>query len=612
MKKVNKKLIIIIAAVLVIVGVVLAIVLGGGNAKVPGKKNDGELNKEAEILDIIEDGELAKMEDVTAITGATSPDGQVVDAEGILDKEGHRIYATGQKDAQGLMIYTTGKMDSKGNILYTKNITNSFDNLIYYTGTYDADGKLILKYTTERPDYTSNEKPNPYRPVSTTATVTVPLNTTVDANITGTVRDNIKFFGGRGIDNFVDITETEDGGYVAVGYSASYDGDLEGTSKEWAGHGIVVKYDAAGNVLWKYVVGGDSEIGLNGVAELKDGTIVAVGYTMSAEMEPKKNSKDHSALVIRLKKNGDVMWTYSFPGSATQTGEFIQCVAATPDGGFVVGGKAESNEGFFKGGEFARKAFLFKFDKNCNIEWRRILSGSMSNNFMAVDVSDNGDIYATCVTASNDGDFAGIKYEATTGALNTVLVKLNKNGKLEWKHYLEGSGKSEFTTVTATKDGGCVVGGTFSVKKRADGIYTMTYGKTDGYVIRYNKSGEVHWVRLVGGSGSDYITDITEIDGGFVIVGRTDSMNNDFAGEVLGGEDDGFIMCLNEKGETGAKLIFEGKTADTASSVCTLGDGRVVVAGSTTSKDGFFRESGADKQYKGYVATFTTQYTPIQ
>ena len=135
------------------------------------------------------------------------------------------------------------------------------------------------------------------------------------------------------------------------------------------------------------------------------------------------------------------------------------------------------------------------------------------------------------------------------------------------------------------------------------------------FVSTYAKSGRTRF-HMPGHKGSMMLgcepIDITEIDGGFVIVGHTDSMNNDFAGEVLGGEEDGFIMCLNEKGETGAKLIFEGKTADTASSVCALDDGRVVIAGSTTSKDGFFRESGADKQYKGYVTAFKIEYTPVQ
>ncbi len=613
-KKMNpkkKKLVIIISAIVAVIvaaGVAAACVFFLGNHKVPGRFNEDELETPPESLSLIDEGDTVKQEDVTAITGATTPDGEVVDNTGIIDKNGHRIYSTGQKDEAGLTIYTTGKVDSKGNILYTKNQTNSFGALIYYTGKYDAKGKLVLTPSSEKPDYTSNNRPNPYRPESVTTTVTVPLKSESDVQITGMESNYIKFYGGKGMDTANAVASCKDGGYVAAIYSNSYDGDFAGVSKTWGGHSAVIKYDTAGNVLWKYNIGGDSEVWLNDVTELKDGTIVAVGLTMSEEEEPKKQSKSQSAMIVRLKKNGDHMWTYVFPGSADYSGEFIQSVAATPDGGFVVGGKAESNSSFFLEGANARKAFIFKFDKNCNIKWRRILSGSMSNNFTSIDVNKDGDIFATCVTVSNDGDFAGLSYQAGPGKMNTVLVKLNKNGDLQWKKYLQNSGNSEYNAVCATADGGCVVAGSYTVNKKADGIYSSTLGKSDGYVIRYDKDGGVNWARIVGGQGADYINGVTQIDGGFVVVGHTTSSDGDFRGEVLGGGNDGFIMYLNEKGQTSDKFVFEGKTNDTASDVCTLDDGTVVVSGSTTSKDGFFRDSGASGQFNSYVTKFTTKY----
>ena len=605
----NKKAIIAAVAVLLVVVIALGIIFIPDmiNAKVPGKGNDDALNENADSLSLIQEGDKVMMEDVTAITGATAPDGTVTDSEGIIDKEGHKIYSTGQKDANGLTIYTTGKVDSKGNVLYTKNQTNSFGSLLYYTGKYDSDGKLILTTTNEKPDYTTNEKPDPYKPVQQTTTVTVPLSSTSQSTITGMEGNYTKFFGGKGIDSFNSVAPCEDGGYLVAAYSQSYDGDFAGISKDWGGHSVIIKYDTQGNVLWRYDLGGDSDVWFYDVTELRDGTVVAAGLTMS-EGEPAKQSKAHSGLIVRLKKNGEHMWTYVFPGSAEETGEFIQSVEATPDGGFVVGGKAESNSGFFKGGANARKAFIFKFDKNCNLEWRRILSGSMSNNFTSIDVNDKGDIFATCVTYSNDGDFAGLSYEAKTGAANTVLIKLDKNGELEWKHYLQSTGNSEYNAVVATDDGGCVVAGSFTVNKRTDGIYTTTFGKSDGYVIRYNKDGDIHWARLVGGQGADRINGITQIEGGFVVVGNTDSVDGDFSGEKLGGGNDGFIIYLNEKGQTCDKLVLNGKTDDNAKSVCTLEDGTVVVAGSTTSQDGYFHGSDAGKQFKGFVSKFTTKY----
>ena len=263
----NKKAIIAAVAVLLVVAIALGIVFIPGmiNAKVPGKNNDDEVNKEADSISLIQEGDVVQMEDVTAITGATAPDGTVTDNKGILDKEGHKIYSTGQKDANGLEIYTTGKMDSKGNILYTKNQTNSFGSLLYYTGMYDSNGKLILSPTTEQPDYSTNEKPNPYKPEATKPTVTAPLDTESDVTITGMAGDYTKFFGGKGVVNFNAVAACDDGGYVVAAYSQSYDGDFTGVSKDWAGHSAVIKYDAQGNVLWKFDLGGDADVWFNDI-----------------------------------------------------------------------------------------------------------------------------------------------------------------------------------------------------------------------------------------------------------------------------------------------------------------------------------------------------------
>ena len=597
----NKKIIAFILALVLIVTTFAAC----GNSKTPGKKNDDELEKSPDGLSIITDDDLVRAEDVTAITGATDLDGNVVDKEGITDNNGHKIYSTGQKDSAGLLIYTTGKVDSKGNILYTKNQVDSFGQLIYYTGKYDSNGKLVLSPTTEKPDYTTNERPSISNQTTTTST-TVGVKTENKLEINGLNREFLQFFGGKSTDLFYTSDNCADGGFVTVGYSLSYDGDFSGASKDWAGHGVVVKYAADGSVSWKYMLGGDSEVSFTDVAELKDKSVVAVGHTMAKDIDAPLNSQGVSALIVRLDKNGKLIWMYSFPGDETQNGEFLQSVDATPDGGFVVGGKAVSNGGFFKTEEDTIKAFIFKFDKNCNIKWRKTLEGSMSNTITAISVNDDGDIYATCVTASTDGDFAGITYFSSL-TKNTVLLKLNKNGKLEWSHYLQGSGNSEYNTVYATSDGGCVVGGSFTVKKKADGIYSRTYGKSDGYVIRYNAKGDVCWARILGGSGADYVNAITEFNGGFVVVGQTTSADLDFAGEQPGGAEDGFVMVLDEAGKTKVKILLDGELTDSATGVCTLEDGSFVVSGWTKSDNSHFKGSKADKMSKCFVTRYSAE-----
>lgn len=595
-----------IIALLLVLAMSLCLFSACGDSATPGEKNDKLISETPDDLDIVDDELKKGAEEVTAITGATDPNGKVTDATGIVDKAGHRIYSTGLKDNYGKTIYTTGKKDSKGNILYTKNETDTFGDMIYYTGKY-KDGKLELEQTNESPDYSSNETPTTKASAakittSTTVGVKKPSKESVDE----AKCEYTKFFGGSGLDAFRDIIGCKDGGFVAAGISASKDGDYKGVSGEWEmQHTSLVKYSSDGKVEWKYITGGNSQVNFNDVIELKDGTIVAAGQTAATSGDVVKTASTNSAFIVRLKSDGTFMWKYVFPSDASSTGEYISSLAATPDGGFVAGGKAISESGFFTGTQKGgTKAFIFKFDKNGNIKWRKVLQGSKSNIISALAVNSDGDIYATCVTMSTDGDFSGIRFNKIRTE-NTVLLKLNKKGDLDWAEYLQGSGKSEFNTLAVTDDGGCVVGGTFTIYKRADGIYTMNYGKRDGYVLRYNSKGQVCWSRLIGGADDDSVLGIACIKGGFAVVGQSKSSTEDFQGYKVGGGSDGYILYLNDEGKTTATVRLNGAQDDSAMDVAVLSDGSIAIAGWTKSDDQAFNGSNAKKQYMGYVSRYT-------
>ena len=595
-----------IIALLLVLAMSLCLFSACGDSATPGEKNDKLISETPDDLDIVDDELKKGAEEVTAITGATDPNGKVTDATGIVDKAGHRIYSTGLKDNYGKTIYTTGKKDSKGNILYTKNETDTFGDMIYYTGKY-KDGKLELEQTNESPDYSSNETPTTKASAakittSTTVGVKKPSNESVDE----AKCEYTKFFGGSRLDAFRDIIGCKDGGFVAAGISASKDGDYKGVSGEWEmQHTSLVKYSSDGKVEWKYITGGNGQVNFNDVIELKDGTIVAAGQTAATSGDVVKTASTNSAFIVRLKADGTFMWKYVFPSDASSTGEYISSLAATPDGGFVAGGKAISESGFFTGTQKGgTKAFIFKFDKNGNIKWRKVLQGSKSNIISALAVNSDGDIYATCVTMSTDGDFSGIRFNKIRTE-NTVLLKLNKKGNLDWAEYLQGSGKSEFNTLAVTDDGGCVVGGTFTIYKRADGIYTMNYGKRDGYVLRYNSKGQVCWSRLIGGADDDSVLGIACIKGGFAVVGQSKSSTEDFQGYKVGGGSDGYILYLNDEGKTTATVRLNGAQDDSAMDVAVLSDGSIAIAGWTKSDDQAFNGSNAKKQYMGYVSRYT-------
>lgn len=584
-------IILAVAAVAVIVAAVFAI-----KALIPEKtpSNDKAANSRPEVLTLNEKETV----DVTAITGSDK------DKKGITDKEGHKIYDTGYKNENGFTIYTTGKKDAAGKVLYTLNKTDDVGKLIYYTGEV-VNGKMELTKSNNIPDYTSNKNSKLTNGSRYTTTKTVKYEADKDEVVAKKISSEFLTYSGGSSDDTFNKIITADKGYIVIGNTASKDGIYSKASSSWKNFfGSVSKISADGKIEWTYVTGGNGAVIFNDVAELKDGSIVAVGTTAATDTNAPRTGLGSAALIVKLDKKGNEVWSYAFPCNEEENGDSAYCVAATPDGGFVVGGEAESTTGLFKDADGQYKAFLFKFDKKGSIEWKKILSGSRDNTFMAVDVNEKGEIFATCVTYSFDGSFDFLsEYKVSNNLPNTVIVKLNKKGDLTWSKYLAGWGRSEFNSIAVTPDGGCVVAGTMSISKRANGSFSQCNGSTDGYVVRYSPDGEVYWARNVGGTEADSAKDVVYTDKGIVVVGSTKSTNFDFAGLIASGGTEAFVTVFNNSGNIVFSNLIGGKSADVANSVCASDTG-IVIAGFTNSADGIFKDSKAGKTAEAFVAGF--------
>lgn len=596
----KKKIIIISAVAAVVVAAVVVLCIFLIPEKAPN--NDKMLETSPEVLELSDNQKKA---DVTAITGTYK------DKKGITDKENHRIFDTGFKYKLGskeVTIYNTGKKDSKGNILYTLNRTDEMGKLVYYTGV-EKDGKLELKKTNAVPDYTTSENSKLTMGNRYTTTKTIEYKTKKDDKKKTTPKTSSNTFltyaGGSNDDVFNKIIAV-DGGYIAVSYSKSKNGIYSGASSSYKGwFSAVSKIGTDGKFQWTYTTGGNSNVMLRDVAQLNDGSIVAVGLTMATDTEAGKTGLSQATFIVKLDEDGKEVWTYSFPCNEEENGDEAYSVAATPDGGFLVGGEAESTTGFFKDADGNYKAYLFKFDKKGKIEWRKVLGGSKDNEIRGISVNENGEIFAACVTWSFDGNFKSLaEYKVVNKTPNSVIIKLNKDGGLIWSKNIASWGQCEFDSIAATSDGGCVVGGTISMIGQTYGTsITKCYGSTDGYVVRFSKDGQVYWSRNIGGTEADHLKGIAVSDDYIIVTGSTKSTNYTFAELISGGEYDGFVTVLNNSGETLFSNKIGAKADDVINSVC-ISDKGYVVAGYTMSSDGVFKDSKTGKMGEAFIASY--------
>lgn len=422
----------------------------------------------------------------------------------------------------------------------------------------------------------------------------------------------LETFGDSAHHTFTNNATTSDGGVVAVGAKLSVGGD--GKSNGFAA--IVVKYDSKGNVVWKDTINSDKLCQLENVAVLKDGSIVAVGYTGGTEVDgvtdaTYKSKGSIEGLIIKYSADGTKKFTKMVGGSGS---DMIYGIAPTSDGGFVIGGKGGASDGDFSGlGTQKYKAFVMKLDANGNIKWTNALSSSLHSATKNIAVASNGDIYATIETVANDGEFAEIT-GTKKGLETTVLMKLNKDGNIQWKQCYHGAGRTQLYAVIATSDG-CVIAGQYASGSdgRNAGTFAEIYnggnqGTFDGMIIKVGADGKKKWMKPLIGFQNDYVTDIAAVPGGFALSGYTNSTNRDFALKNSG-ETDSFVYVISAYGDLQTVSSFGGSASDTARGICSNGK-TVYICGYTNSGDGSFADAsvkGADGKGAALVYQYNLQ-----
>ncbi len=476
------------------------------------------------------------------------------------------------------------------------------------TSVANADTKVTQNSTTASSSTTGT--------TATTASSqgTTPTATQTTQNNTGTTatkelsapelaRTALSTFGGTSGDLFVDVAATKDGGYVAAARYQSVTGDFADSDKTWRQmKSAVVKYDKNGEVEWKSLLGGNgTAIGVwfDAVTVLNDGSVIAVGQTDSKNLG-EKFSGVIDGLVVKFSKNGDREWVKVCGGTK---GEMFYSVAATPDGGFVVGGKSESSDNYFSElREGTISSVLIKMNADGEKEWINSLDGSKHSSFDEIAVTDEGYIYAVCNTRASDLDYA--EY-AGFGGGDAIVFKFSPEGGTVTHKAIYGSGLDEIGAITLGQNGGVVVAGHYFENSHTGTVFDgkHNYGESDIFVIKLDAKLQVEWINTYGGVGVEQANGIVRVKDGYAVAGFSTSKNNDFS-FLGGGSSDVFVMTVSENGTSCEKYSVKGPGSEQCMGMAAVSDGKFAIAGSTQSATGSFAGLSPAPANDKYVAFF--------
>lgn len=390
-----------------------------------------------------------------------------------------------------------------------------------------------------------------------------------------------KTFGGSDDDNLNAIQQTSDGGYIMGGFSTSgISGDKSQASRGnkdfW-----IVKLNAAGNKVWDKTFGGNNEDHMFALKQTLDGGYILGGKSNSGisgdKTQASKGKEDF--WVIKLDASGNKVWDKTFGGSDTDE---LYALRQTADGGYILGGISLSGIGGDKSqaSQGNTDFWVIKLDASGNKTWDRTIGGDNFDGLYALQQTADG---GYILGGGSDSGISGNKSQASKGANDYWLVKLNATGTKMWDKTFGGINFEYLTALHQTADGGYIIGGSSSSGMGGDKSQAPK-GNNDYWVLKLDVNGNKLWDKTIGGSNDDDLYALQQTsDGGYILGGvSTSGMDGDKT-QAPRGFSDYWLVKLDASGNKTWDKALGGSNTDIANSLQQTADGGYIVAGFSSS-----------------------------
>lgn len=404
--------------------------------------------------------------------------------------------------------------------------------------------------------------------------------TPIDTSSSGLL-DRAQTFGGSKNDVAQSVVATTDGGFVVLGYTQSMDGDVSGKANEsfdfW-----VLKFDSEANLEWNQTYGGTGDDRGNDIIQTQDGGYIILGYTDSTDGDITVNNGFRDFWLARINRTGTLTWQKSFGFSGADEGTTLiqtsdnhilvagvldvtasgglgndgrssnrhsggdywaikvsldgnfvwsryyggsftdtpKGIVETPSNEFIFAGSSDSDDVDINNNKGTYDFWVVKSDANGAIIWEKSYGGSEIDEARAIVSSGDGNYIIVGDTRSNEQDVS-----FNNGAADLFVIKISDDGDLLWNRSYGGSSFDVPRSINPTLDGGFIIAGS---SRSSDGDVARNQGQNDAWIVKVDNNGQLIWETTTGGSEIDFAYDAVQLQNGTIIaVGETSSSNGD-------------------------------------------------------------------------------------
>ncbi len=396
---------------------------------------------------------------------------------------------------------------------------------------------------------------------------------------------------------------------VAGGSSATTSNLPSATSKQNNGYDFhLVKLDQQGKEVWEKYFSGQNHDFLSATINTQEGGFLLAGTSYSGKgLDKKEESKGGSDIwLIRISEFGDELWQKTIGGTSD---EEARAVIQTTDLGFFVAGNVQNSAK----GYGSKDVLVVRLDKNGKELSQLVLGGKgLDEVEKMIPTKDGGALLGIYSRSGindkglmiNDNQHNGkindhlslINYPKSSnnyGEGDYWIIKLSKDGKVEWEKNFGGKGDDHLRTLALTSTG-YLIGGESRSERSGNKSVGIEEG-TDLWLISLNERGEEIWQKSYNFKNRDVLMGMSVIHNP-----STDNQQPSTKGILLGGytqaegrienDDETFWMLyLDGNGNEQWRKHVKGesrKREERLSDIKLNRDGSIILAGTSAEELG--------------------------
>ena len=272
-----------------------------------------------------------------------------------------------------------------------------------------------------------------------------------------------------------------------------------------------VKLDQNGNKVWDRYFGGTRHDYLMASISTQEGGFLLAGTSLSNQSGEKvsDNVGGSDVWIIRLDENGEDLWQQTL---GTSGNDEAGAVVQTTDQGFFVAGNINSHQQLFG----SKDVFISKLSKEGKLIQTTVLGGTGLDEVTAmIATEDGGSLIAIYTTSGATEDKVWTVPEKSTGPSTD-----QRGADTPIKRSSDLLESLMATTTTAGSYGGS------AVSRQLYGKSEDNMGSGDYWIVKLDKDGKIEWQKSYGGRDDDRAKAISFTENGYLIAGESRSQSS--------------------------------------------------------------------------------------